>query len=988
MMSIDIFPWNDNFNTGVSTIDEQHKKLVQLLNSLASHIAFQSDIPALNVIFDELIDYTVYHFQAEEVIWHQYFPEDPSEIKHKAVHNSFIETVLKLRADENAKPADSVIEEVLAFLTRWLASHILESDRHFALVVLAIQSGMTLESAKKQAIEQMGGSTRALIDIILSIYDSLSTNTLHLMREIAKHKRDEEFQHLLLETSPVAVHIAAVSDGSVLFANGRYAKLTGVAVDLAIGMDPKRYYANLQDYENIHEQLQQGMTVTDRLVELSTPGNKAVWVLATYLTIDYENQAAVLGWFYDVTGVRKTKAQLHLLAANVSDLIARHDLNGTYLFVTAACQSLTGYSEEELLGHSCYEFFHPDDVAVMQAAHAQILERAETSTVSYRLRRKNGSFVWVETTVRSTRDANNKAIDIIASTRDITERKQTEQQLRIAATAFESHEGMMVIDANHIILRVNKAFTDITGYSAEEVVGKHSRIRQSDRHNPDFYAAIWESINNTGVWEGELLRRRKNGKTYPEYLTVTAVKDTQDRVTHYVSTFSDMTLRQAAAEQIERLAFYDPLTNLPNRRLLQDRLKLALASSHRNGRYGALLFIDLDNFKTLNDTLGHDMGDLLLQQVAERLTACVREGDTVARLGGDEFVVMLEDLSKEGFEAARQAETLANKMLMLFNRPFQLVTREYLSTASIGATLFNGQQLSNDDLLKHADIAMYQAKTSGRNTLRFFDPQMQDIITARALLEDDLRTALANRQFQLYYQAQVDSSGRLLGAEALVRWIHPERGLVSPVKFIPLTEENGLIVAIGLWVLETACAQLKVWQQEPLTRDLVLSINVSAKQFFQVDFVQQVQAAIAYYAINPLLLKLEVTEGMLLENIEDTIITMHILRKIGVQFSLDDFGTGYSSLQYLKRLPLDQLKIDQSFVRDIAFDSDDQAIVRTIIAMAASLNLSVIAEGVETQEQRQLLLDNGCTNYQGYLFSVPVPIAQFENLLRQGVNHS
>ena len=442
--------------------------------------------------------------------------------------------------------------------------------------------------------------------------------------------------------------------------------------------------------------------------------------------------------------------------------------------------------------------------------------------------------------------------------------------------------------------------------------------------------------------------------------------------------------RLQAEDEIKHLAFYDQLTSLPNRQLFLDRLHQAFAFSARSGRECAVLYIDLDNFKDINDTIGHEFGDLLLQQTAQRLKSCMREGDTVARLGSDEFVVLLEDLSKQPIEAATQAKVVGEKIFATLNQPYQLAKHEYHSTASIGATIFSDHHQSAEELLKRADIAMYQAKKAGRNTLIFFNPKMQDVINTRAALESDLRKALENHQFHLYYQIQVDSSLRPLGAEALIRWLHPERGLVSPAQFIPLAEATGLILAIGQWVLETACAQLKTWEQDALARDLILAVNVSAKQFRQVDFVEQVQAAVQRHSINPKLLKLELTESMLQENIEDTIATMNALKEIGVRFSLDDFGTGYSSLQYLKRLPLDQLKIDQSFVRDLAANSSDKAIVRTIIAMAQSLDMDVIAEGVETEEQRQLLLDKGCSHYQGYLFGKPVPIEQFEALLTQG----
>jgi len=562
------------------------------------------------------------------------------------------------------------------------------------------------------------------------------------------------------------------------------------------------------------------------------------------------------------------------------------------------------------------------------------------------------------------------------------ERKMIEQNLQIAAIAFESQEGMLVTDANRVILRVNSACTQITGYSEDEIIGKHPGMLSSGRHDMDFYASMWESIVNTGSWEGEVWNRRKNGEVYPAHLTFTAVKGRDGATVNYVATLVDITSRKSAEEEIQHLAYYDSLTGLPNRRLLMDRLSQALVTSARGKGGGAILFLDLDHFKTLNDTLGHDVGDLLLKQVSERLTSCVREGDTVARIGGDEFVIMLEGLSDSIFEAARQAEIICEKILNVLNQAYHLNTYEYHSTTSIGATLFSGHEVGSDELLKQADIAMYQSKTAGRNAIRFFDPVMQEVINNRAVLERELHKAFDNDQFQLHYQLQVNNLGQALGAEALIRWMHPERGMVLPFHFISLAEEIGLILPIGKWVIETACAQLKVWQQSTFTKDIVLSINVSAKQFRQADFVEQVQDAVNRHGINPSLLKLELTESLLLDDVEEIIVTMTTLREIGVQFSLDDFGTGYSSLMYLKRLPLNQLKIDQSFVRDLITDVSDQAIVHTIIAMAKSLSLDIIAEGVETEEQLQFLLNKGCTSYQGYLFSRPLPIVQFEELLK------
>ena len=437
--------------------------------------------------------------------------------------------------------------------------------------------------------------------------------------------------------------------------------------------------------------------------------------------------------------------------------------------------------------------------------------------------------------------------------------------------------------------------------------------------------------------------------------------------------------RKAAEDEIWQLAFYDPLTRLPNRRLFIDRLQHALAASTRSNRHGALLFIDLDNFKTINDTLGHDTGDLLLQEVAGRLSSCVRAGDTLARQGGDEFVILLIDMSEVPQEAAMQTEAIGEKILAALNQPYQLADHVYHSTASIGATLFDGHLESAAELLRHADLAMYQAKAAGRNALRFFEAGMQTAVTLRAGLETDLRQGLQDGQFFLCYQAQVDDTGGVTGAEVLLRWQHPVRGLVSPADFIPAAEVTGLILPLGRWVLETACAQLSTWACRSATSHLTVAVNVSARQFQQPDFVTQVVEVLERTGANARKLKLELTESMLVDNVELIIAKMTTLKTLGIGFSLDDFGTGYSSLSYLKRLPLDQIKIDQSFVRDVLTDPNDAALVRAIVALAQSLGLSVIAEGVETELQRDFLATHGCHAYQGYLYGRPLPLEQFES---------
>ncbi|MDR3391124.1 MAG: EAL domain-containing protein [Sulfuriferula sp.] len=548
---------------------------------------------------------------------------------------------------------------------------------------------------------------------------------------------DEAQCRYILDTCPTAVRIVASSNHRVLFANRRYIESLGSACDQVIGMDPKQFYVNPQDYEDIFLQLEQGLPVLDRLIEVNISSNRAIQVLASYFRLQYENEPAILGWFYDVT----------------------------------------------------------------------------------------------------------------------------------------------------------------------------------------------------------------------------ALKDAEDK--------------------IHQITFYDALTQLPNRRLLMDRLSQVLVACSRSGSYGAVLFVDLDHFKIFNDTKGHAVGDLLLVEVARRLQLCVRKGDTVSRLGGDEFLIVLEMLGADAEQAAAKAEMVAEKIRFALAEPYVFDERLCYITSSIGIVLFIGQQDNSEDLLSYAHTAMHQAKTGGRNAIRFYDSAMQLAIEVRAGLVDELHLALEKQQFRLHYQVQVDTLRRPLGAEVLVRWAHPEHGLVSPAQFIPLAEETGLIIPLGLWVLRTACTQLARWQHDDLTRELTLAVNVSAKQFHEADFVSQIERVLHETGAKSSHLKLELTESAMLEKIEDTVIKMRQIESLGVKFSMDDFGTGYSSLQYLKRLPLSQIKIDQSFVRDIASDPNDASIVRTIIAMAKMLGLEVIAEGVENDEQRKYLELFGCSAFQGYLFSKPVPLDEF-----------
>lgn len=548
----------------------------------------------------------------------------------------------------------------------------------------------------------------------------------------------------------------------------------------------------------------------------------------------------------------------------------------------------------------------------------------------------------------------------------------SEQRLNTILDSVEAY--IYIKDAQLRYQYANRKVCELFGQSLEQVIGK------TDEYFFDIDTATNLHDNDRRVLklgervQTEEINRSLDGRSELVFLSVKLpLRDGNGKIYALCGISTDITEHKKNLEKINQLAFYDPLTGLPNRRLLLDRLQQALAKHARGLQQGALLFIDLDNFKDLNDTLGHDMGDQLLQQVAERLSSHVRAQDTLARLGGDEFVLMLEGLSLKPMQAAQQVESVGNKVVAALAAPFNLHGRSHISTASIGIALFPNEHSSVDEVLKRADLAMYQAKAAGRNAMRFFDPKMQADVSARASLESDLRQSLGERHFILHYQPQVDAQGQLVGVEALVRWQHPSRGLVSPGEFIPLAESTGLILPLGRWILHSACQQLLTWATHPQLSQLTLAINVSARQFHHPDFVDDVLAALKESGANPQRLELELTESQLVEDVETLICKMSQLKAHGIHLALDDFGAGYSSLNYLKRLPLDQLKIDQSFVRDLLVQPSDAAIVRTILALGANLNLAVTAEGVETQEQYDALQHMGCRRFQGYLFAKPGP---------------
>jgi len=799
---------------------------------------------------------------------------------------------------------------------------------------------------------------------------------------------------VLLEAIPDLVWMKDMG-GVYRFCNPMFERFFGAREEQIVGKTDYDFVdKDLADFFRAHDQkaIEAGKpSINEEWITFADDGHRALLETTKTPVRDAAGAlAGVLGIARDITrrkqieqDLQQSEDRLHTILDSVEAYIYIKDRQFRYQYVNQRLLTFYDRPLEAIVGQEDSVFFDANTAAMIRANDRRVIEHGERVALEETVMRNRDGRAIVHFSVKlPLRDKDGAIYALCGISTDITARKELESSLRISATAFESQEGMLITDAKSVILRINQSFSRMCGYSPQEVIGQTPRMFASHRHDDAFYAAMWETVHTTGKWQGEIWDRRKSGEVYPAWMTLTAVKSDDGVVTNYVATHIDITERKSYEEQIHHLAFFDPLTSLPNRRLLADRLHQALASSSRTQREGALLFIDLDHFKTLNDTLGHDIGDLLLQEVARRITSCIREGDTVARLGGDEFVVMLENLSANRLEAAGQAENVGEKILGMLCQPYDLKGQEYRSTASIGLTLF-GTDSSSEDLMKRADVAMYQAKAAGRNNLRFFDPRMQAEITQRAGLEVDLREGIRLRQFVPHYQPQINARGQAVGVESLVRWQHPRRGLVPPSEFIPLAEETGLILALGGLVLETACAQLAAWASDPVLGGLSIAVNVSARQLYQDDFVEQVLSALEHAQARPQRLKLELTESLLVSHIDATIEKMLALKARGVGFSLDDFGTGYSSLSYLKRLPLEQLKIDQSFVRDILVDPNDATIAKTIVALADSLGLTVIAEGVETEAQRALLAELGCHTYQGYLLGRPMPVAQLEPLLLQ-----
>lgn len=692
------------------------------------------------------------------------------------------------------------------------------------------------------------------------------------------------------------------------------------------------------------------------------------------------NVTHISGILQDITHSNETFKQLNLLAAALeasADSIIITDINGAIVWANPAMSRLSGYKYTELIGKTpnlWNSLSH--DKALFEGLWKTILS-GETWKSELINCKKNGDKYLEEQTITSVSNERGEISHFVSIKRDITKRKESEAKNLQAAQVFEhSIEGILICDSQNNIIRVNPAFSKITGYSEHDIIGKKPSILKSGQHDEEFFSDMWNHLNKSGVWQGEVWNRRKNGETYPELLTISTLKDNSDCIVEYIAIFADITDRKQDAEQIRRLAYYDSLTNLPNRALSHEILKNALALNNTANQLTGILNIDIDRFFNINETMGHDAGDQLLQIVARRIIRCNSEMEQTARISSDEFTIICPDISTPNALAKK-----AQKILNSIAEPIMLNKQEVFVTASIGISLAPTDGDNDAILFRSAESARNHAKREG-NSYQFFNDEINTQGFEQLVMKSSLRRALERNEFQLYYQPQIEiSSGRIVGAESLIRWMHPDLGLVSPNKFIPILEETGLIIEVGEWVLKQACQQNKEWQTKGFT-PIQIAVNLSPRQFRQKNLLSSIKTVLDETKLSAQWLELEVTESSIMDNPEEVADTLQSLHQLGIKLAIDDFGTGYSSLNYLKIFPIDVLKIDRSFIRDITFDKDDETIVKTIIAMGHNLGLKIIAEGAEEKAQLDIIKQYNCEWYQGYYCSKPIPANEFEQLLR------
>jgi diguanylate cyclase (GGDEF)-like protein/PAS domain S-box-containing protein len=805
-------------------------------------------------------------------------------------------------------------------------------------------------------------------------------------REIEAALREGERYYRHVIDSAVDGYFAMDTQRRFVEVNGTLCELFGYPREEWLGRTPLEFIAEESRAELITQMQRIDNTDHRRYQLLARRKDGSTFPILLNNTTHRNEKGEVVGSFGFITdltpvfeaqrAIAESERDLRGILDDLQDTYYRTDSKGIVTRASRSVRQLLGYEVEEFVGRRLADSYcspqDRDEFLARMTANGGHIVGGES-----RLRHKDGHEVWVLTTAHFILDASGAVIGVEGTTRDNTRQRHAEEELRLAAKVFESSgEAIMITDAAGLIISVNQAFSIVTGYSSAEVTGRNASLLASGRHSREFFSGMWRSVFETGYWSGEIWNKRRNGEIFPEWLSLSSVRDSQGQVTHLVGIFSDISERKAAEARIAYLAHHDPLTGLPNRLLLKDRMEQAIVHCERSGNKVALLFVDLDRFKAVNDSFGHPVGDALLRDAAQRLLACVRDSDTISRHGGDEFLVVLTDLQNSEVPAQ-----IAGKIMAALGQPFHIDTHEAAISASVGIAVYPEDGAGFGELLKKADTAMYHAKEAGRNAFRFYTGRMNADAQERLDLHSRLRRALERNEFVLHYQPLFDlRSGRIVGGEALVRWQSPEQGLVAPGLFIPAAEHSGLIVPLGEWVLNEACAELAHWHAQGCSQ-LSMAVNISAIQFRRGDVEDTVRRALEASGAPASSLELELTESILIDGAEQVLATIRRLQALGVRLAIDDFGTGYSSLAYLKRFAVDKLKIDQSFVRDIVTDQDDAAIVRAVIQMARSLNLHVLAEGVETEAVADELRTMNCDLVQGYHFGRPMPAADFRRLI-------
>ncbi|MFZ2889340.1 bacteriohemerythrin [Sulfuricurvum sp.] len=1053
MFNIDIFPWNEHFATGLSTIDDQHRKLVKILNDLATNVAFNADSEALNAIFDELTDYTLYHFQTEEVIWHQYLPYDPLDSEHQNVHQQFVTVAMKFKEEQKNKPLIELAKEALEYLARWLASHILETDRHMAYIVFALREGLSIDEAKIRANEQMSGSTRMLIDIILSIYRTLTSNTLELVHEMKEHEKllsdqkmietklndQAKYQQLLLELANSFVNLPLDEiDSAIESAIEKMAIF--VKADRAYIFD---YDVDAQTTSNTYEWCKEGISPEiDHLQDLpldTIPGwfvthsqGKSIIIdnvslleegsvksilmsqnIQNLITLPLINQNICVGFvgfdsvkkqhhFSDLeitlldlfsnllsnvhdrrlseTRLKYERGFLKTLINTIPDLIWLKTPDGLYLNCNPRFEALFGAKESEIVGKTDYDFVSKELADFFRHHDRNVMETNSTNVNEEEVTFSDGHIEFLETTKTPMKDESGNLLGVLSVGRNITERKLAEKLLQEQKEEFEtifniSRDGIAVLDLESNFLDFNEAYLEMTGYTRGELLTKSCIGLSAPEDHDRAINALMTVMKKGFLTNFEKTCIVKNGKHVVINMAIALMPDRQKLL---IST-KDITEAKAQEQKLQYIAHYDALTGLPNRILLSDRLQQAMMQASRNRTMIAVVYLDLDGFKAINDLYGHEVGDILLSTLASRMKQTLRNGDTIARLGGDEFVAIFPDL--------KEHEECVSMLIRLLSVTSHTVMIDGVSmnvSASLGVSFFEeGNDIDPDQLLRQADQAMYQAKLSGKNRYHIFDTVQDRTIRTHHESLEAIELALTNNQFQLYYQPKVNmKTGEVIGAEALIRWNHPEKGILAPRAFLPMIEDHILSVDVGYWVIEEAMRQLTVFKRAGL--QLSISVNVDALQLQQEDFVSHLKTLMEHYPeIREGDLEFEILETSALEDIDGISKIMHECGKIGIHFSLDDFGTGYSSLTYLKRLPAKILKIDQSFVKGMLGDPDDLAILDGVVGLSVAFRRHLIAEGVESREHGEMLLNLGCMNAQGYAIARPMLPENFMEWIKQ-----